>query len=307
MSLPTPTDRGRTYAFQLRHGHRYSTGAPVRASDIRRELERVLRERASRPTGSTAGSAEPRRAQRGTRHCDLSPGVRVDDAAGTITFRLTAADPDFLYKLAQTLAVAGPSGHQRVRRSASRCRPPARTWSPSSIASTLRLVRNPRFRPTDGRPDGYPDEITFACDVDRREAIRAVEQRTCGPRGHRGPQRRAAPAQLDAIVTRYAGQLHTTSQPLTNFMFLNTRVPPFDDLDARRALNYAVDRRAVVAVDGGRPLRAGHLPDPAAELPRLPALLPVHHRRRRQAGRGAAPDLAQARRLSPARTHGAWR
>ena len=64
-------------------------------------------------------------------------------------------------------------------------------------------------------------------------------------------------------------------------MFLNTRVPPFNRLDARRALNYAVDRRAASPSMAG-PRRAAHLPDPAAQLPRLPALLPVHGRRRRR-------------------------
>jgi DNA-binding beta-propeller fold protein YncE len=40
---PTPTDGGHTYTFQLRRGIRYSTGAPVRASDFRHELERFFR------------------------------------------------------------------------------------------------------------------------------------------------------------------------------------------------------------------------------------------------------------------------
>ena len=40
-ALPTPTDGGLTYAFQLRRGIRYSTGRPVRASDIRYGLERT--------------------------------------------------------------------------------------------------------------------------------------------------------------------------------------------------------------------------------------------------------------------------
>ena len=40
VSLPAPTDGGRTYRFRLRSGIRYSTGALVRPADIRRELER---------------------------------------------------------------------------------------------------------------------------------------------------------------------------------------------------------------------------------------------------------------------------
>src|SRR5205085_11372872 len=42
VSLPAPTDGGRSYSFQLRPGIRYSTGARVRPQDFRRALERSL-------------------------------------------------------------------------------------------------------------------------------------------------------------------------------------------------------------------------------------------------------------------------
>src|SRR5262249_23761887 len=40
LAIPRPTDNGRTYVFRLRRGIRYSTGAPLRPSDVRRALER---------------------------------------------------------------------------------------------------------------------------------------------------------------------------------------------------------------------------------------------------------------------------
>ena len=40
VSLPTPTDGGKTYSFRLRPNIRYSDGRPVKASDIRRAFER---------------------------------------------------------------------------------------------------------------------------------------------------------------------------------------------------------------------------------------------------------------------------
>jgi ABC-type transport system substrate-binding protein len=298
VSLPTPTDRGRTYAFQLRHGIKYSTGAPVRASDFRRQLERVVRKGVA-PEGFYGGIRGAKACAARHADCDLSPGIRVDDAAGTITFRLTAADPDFLYKLAQTLAVPVPPGT-----SVSALRKPLPATGPYQVAELdrkhLRLVRNPRFFPTDGRPAGYADEINFAFDVDRREAIRAVQRGRAdlvGTVALSGAPR----AQLDAIVTRYAGQLHADVQPLTNFMFLNTRVPPFNRLDARRALNFAVDRRAAVAVHGG---------DRFAQVtcqilpPNFPGYRPYCPYTTGAGGGGpwAAPDLAQARRLV-ARSH----
>jgi YVTN family beta-propeller protein len=298
VSLPLPTDRGRTYAFQLRRGIKYSSGEPVRASDFRRQLERVVRKGVA-PEGFYGGIRGAKACAARHADCDLSPGIRVDDAAGTITFRLTAADPDFLYKLAQTLAVPVPPGT-----SVSALRKPLPATGPYQVAKLdrkhLRLVRNPRFLPTDGRPAGYADEINFAFDVDRREAIRAVQRGRAdlvGTVALSGAPR----AQLDAIVTRYAGQLHADVQPLTNFMFLNTRVPPFNRLDARRALNFAVDRRAAVAVHGG---------DRFAQVtcqilpPNFPGYRPYCPYTTGAGGGGpwAAPDLAQARRLV-ARSH----
>ena len=42
VSLPSPTDGGTTYTFQLRRGIRYSNGELVRPEDFRRALERDL-------------------------------------------------------------------------------------------------------------------------------------------------------------------------------------------------------------------------------------------------------------------------
>ena len=42
-AIPAPVDGGKTYAFRLRKGIRYSTGEPVRATDLRRAIERQFR------------------------------------------------------------------------------------------------------------------------------------------------------------------------------------------------------------------------------------------------------------------------
>jgi peptide/nickel transport system substrate-binding protein len=45
--------------------------------------------------------------------------------------------------------------------------------------------------------------------------------------------------------------VYTNQQPETIALFLNTRLPPFNNVDVRRALNYAVDRAAAVRAVGG--------------------------------------------------------
>jgi hypothetical protein len=88
-----PTAAGRTISSS-RRGIRYSTGAPLRASDFRRGLQREL------SFGSSSlyyqGILGARACLRHPASCDLSAGIVTDDTAGTVTLHLSRPDPDFL-------------------------------------------------------------------------------------------------------------------------------------------------------------------------------------------------------------------
>jgi ABC-type transport system substrate-binding protein len=98
--IPTPTDGGRTYAFRIRPGIRYSDGQELGAGDFRRGIERLFRVRSPGTflydglVGAKACRARPR-------CCNLAQGVVTDDSTGTVTFRFTAPDPEFLYHLTE--------------------------------------------------------------------------------------------------------------------------------------------------------------------------------------------------------------
>jgi peptide/nickel transport system substrate-binding protein len=47
------------------------------------------------------------------------------------------------------------------------------------------------------------------------------------------------------------GQLHSNPTLATAYIWLNTRVPPFNDVRVRQALNYAVDRNRMATLAGG--------------------------------------------------------
>ena len=60
--LPTVSDGGLTYTFQLRKGIRYSTGGVVQPADIRRGIERaLLRERGQFPIAPYLAAIQRRR------------------------------------------------------------------------------------------------------------------------------------------------------------------------------------------------------------------------------------------------------
>lgn len=155
----------------------------------------------------------------------------------------------------------------------------------------LRLVRNPYFRvwSSVARPDGYPDEIEFRLGMSDRAAVTAVE---------RG-QADMAYVPLDRteeLKARHASQVHLHPDQATIFLFLNTRLPPFDDVRVRRALNYAVDRAAIARSQGG-PDRAR----PTCQL-RPPSTIGFQRycpytAAPSRSGEWKAPDLMRARRL----------
>jgi YVTN family beta-propeller protein len=253
LSLPTPTDDGTTYTFRLRPGVRYSNGRLVEPEDVRRAIERVLSVSPASGGGPYyQGIVGAARCKPGSR-CDLSRGIVTNDAARTVTFHLTAPDADFLTKLALPFAVAVPA------------RTPAKDIGGHPVPATgpymvaiyrknrlLKLVRNPRFREwsEDARPDGYPDVIAwrFTKVLAPTARVRAVERDATDVAPDLVPP--MSKAALDALATRRPVQLHMSPAPATNFFFLNTRVPPFDDARARRAVNLAFDRQAFAQLLG---------------------------------------------------------
>lgn len=113
------------------------------------------------------------------------------------------------------------------------------------------LVRNPRFREwsQQAQPGGYPDRIVVRLDVGPAQAVADVEH------GRADVLLAPPPDAVSQLATHYTSQLHSGPLGATLALPLNTRIPPFNSLAARMALNYAIDRNAVIALNGG-PLTA---------------------------------------------------
>ena len=117
---------------------------------------------------------------------------------------------------------------------------------------TLRLARNRSFREwsTDAQPRGYPDSISWSWrfGFDTSAQIRAVE-RGAADVALGGPSP-LSKSQLEVLRVRHPNQLHVSAQLGTAFFFLNTRVPPFDDVRVRLAVNDAFDRESFARLLG---------------------------------------------------------
>ena len=293
LSLPVPSDDGRSYSFRLRTGIQYSTGATITPTDVRRSFERLFEMRSPGTVfyDEIVGAHDCYRRPR----CDLSRGIVTNDRAGTVAFRLTAPDPDFLFKLAQPYAYVLPaSTPSREARS------PLPASGPYLIRSfargrELKLIRNTRFREWSNaaQPDGYPDEIVWTLGLSPERSVTLMERGQADflasfgapPRGYR-----------NVLRTRYPSQLHVGWVMGTDFFFLNTRAEPFNDVRVRRALNYAFDRNRAVQIYGGPEVARPTCQILPPEMPGFRRYCPYTHHPSRDGG-WHSPDLKRARQL----------
>jgi peptide/nickel transport system substrate-binding protein len=291
-AMPQVSDGGKTYTFKLRSGIKFSTGAPVTVDDVVASFERIFT--VSSPTagsfyngivGADACLAKPAT-------CSLSKGVVGDAAASTVTINLTAPDPEFTYKLAVPHATILPKGSPAADAGTK----PLPTTGPYMVESydpnrALKLVRNPNFTEwsRDAQPQTYPDEIdeTFGLSVEAE--VTSVQN------GQADWVFDAPPAdRLNELGTTYANQVHVN--PLTAFWYLtlNTNIAPFNNQLARQAINWAVDRSAMVQLYGGP-----NLAQPVCTI--LPPGFPGHEDTCDYTKGGgttwSAPDLDKAKQL----------
>ena len=162
----------------------------------------------------------------------------TDPSRWTVTFHLTHADPDFLDKLALPTADAVPAN------TPFKARLPLPATGPYMIASYdakrgATLVRNPSFHEwsASAQPLGYPAKIIYTFNKPEKASVSAVEH------GHGDYTTIEDPAATAALRRGgYGSQLHSNPELATFYFFLNTTMAPFNRVDVRRAVNYAVDR-----------------------------------------------------------------
>jgi peptide/nickel transport system substrate-binding protein len=296
LTLPEPTDGGTTYTFRLRRDVPYSDGRPVRASDFRRSFERLFSLRDPRALAAVnftdivgAQACNAARARR----CDLSKGIVTEDSTGTVIIHLRRPDRSFLSNLANRPLPPIPPGTPFHAIGFT----PIPGTGPYKIASAsaheIHYVRNPYFQEWShaAQPAGNPNEIVTRFGLTHAAEIQEVEEGRADYSTDPIPKR-----MLPILKARFPGQLHPGTIPTKAFYTLNTRLPPFDDIRVRRALNFAIDRRLLVQLYGGRDQAS-----PTCQV--LPPGVPGYHRtcpytrKPGPAGRWKAPNLPEAERL----------
>ena len=248
-ALPEVSEDGKTYTMKLREGLKYSDGSAVKASDFEHAVKRLLTmESGGSPffTSTIAGTEEYLEAKKAKG--DIT-GIETNDQTGEITVNLNAPNGQFPFILSMPFSAPVPSDTPFEVLTKN---PPPGT-GPFKITTvngsrSLTLEKNENYVPIPGMvEEAKVDKITINVVSNNERAVRDVLQNRADYYDD--------PSAGDAIrefkekgKDRYREE--TTNS--TYFFFVNERVKPFDNPEVRKAVHYAIDKRALARLFGGQ-------------------------------------------------------
>jgi peptide/nickel transport system substrate-binding protein len=248
-ALPEVSRDGLTYDLTLRRGLTFSDGRPVKASDFAYTIERSIKVNWGGKSFYTTYIVGADAFDRGD--AQSISGIRTDDATGRITIRLTEPYGAFGNVLAFPSSGLVPSG--TPLRNLSNDPPPgvgAYMITSATANRGFTLKRNPRFARFDipDIPVGHLDTIDVKIVSNTQSEAQQVlnNQADVFDPGDTLP-----PSLLPQIESTARDRFARVPIPSTFYFFLNTTKAPFDDLKARQAVNYAIDRDAMVRLASG--------------------------------------------------------
>jgi peptide/nickel transport system substrate-binding protein len=252
VALPKVSSNGKTYTFVLRKGIKFSNGKTVTVADVLATFQRLFK--VSNPNagswyndivGGPACVTTPAT-------CTLKGGVSVNAATNTVVFNLLAPDAEFLDQLAvpfgSILPASTPTKDEGDTPIPGTGAYYFASYNPNSA---LVMKRNKYFKvwSAAAQPQGYPDEIEMKFGLPVESEVTAVEN------GQADWIFDPIPAdRLSEISTRYASQVHVHTLTADWYAPMNVNIAPFNNLKARQAVNYALNKNQLVELYGGKEL-----------------------------------------------------
>jgi peptide/nickel transport system substrate-binding protein len=173
----------------------------------------------------------------------------ITTGAGTITFTLAQPDGSFLKRLSMPFTCPVPKGT------------PSKAVEDGSLPTTgpykvesykpsreLVLSRNEQYDAELLGERGKADTIRFPIGIDGQQAVLKIKSGELDLFLEYLPGTDATQALNDASLK---GRVFSNPAPSVMYLWMNNQVPPFDNPDVRKAVNYAIDRTQIVKVWGG--------------------------------------------------------
>ena len=264
--MPTVSADGLTYSVKLRSGLTFPDGSPVTAKDVKATYEYMLDPNIQCATGGPPSSGYYSGIVGVTEYSDVmtsskgkkNPGISGIKAVDELTteFTLVEADGSFPRALAMAWGFIIPAStpHKKTET------PPPYVGpykiSDYQLDKSVTIVREPTWAANvaAGVPElenqnnidgieaaiGVPDETQFA-QLKNNELDMTFDG--SAPSGSEIPATANDPA--------YKDRFYSTPDAAVDYAVFRTDMAPFDNVMLRQAVNYAIDREAIVKIIGG--------------------------------------------------------
>ena len=264
--MPTVSADGLTYTVKLRSGLTFPDGSPVTAKDVKATYEYMLDPNIQCATGGPPSSgyysgivgesdySDVMTSSKGKKNPGISGIKAVDEL--TTEFTLVEADGSFPRALAMAWGFIIPAStpHKKTET------PPPYVGpykiSDYQLDKSVTIVREPTWAANvaAGVPElenqnnidgieagiGVPDETQFA-QLKNNELDMTFDG--SAPSGSEIPATANDPA--------YKDRFYSTPDAAVDYAVFRTDKAPFDNVKLRQAVNYAIDREAIVKIIGG--------------------------------------------------------
>ncbi|MFJ8632832.1 ABC transporter substrate-binding protein [Streptomyces sp. NPDC093568] len=291
-SKGVPSDGGKTWTYKLRSGLKYEDGTPITSKDVKYAVERsnFARDVLSLGPNYFQQFLEGGDKYKGPYKDKSAEGLKSietpDDT--TVVFKLNRAFQEFDYLVAtpQTAPVpqAKDKGIDYVKSIVSSGSYKFESYDEGKQAV---LVRNENWdAKTDPLRKQYPDKIVVKLKVNAETIDQDVQAGTAIDLGGGGVQ-----AATQAKVVNNADLKANTDNTYGGrlvYLAINNQVAPFDKVECRKAVQYAIDKVSVQTAEGG-PIRG----DIATTV--LPPDIPGYQKADVYATEGNKGDVAKAK------------
>jgi peptide/nickel transport system substrate-binding protein len=272
------SDGGKTVSYTLRDGISYQDGKAITSADIKYALERSFAEDViNGGPGATylkpilvGGQSYkgPYKDKAGLSSIDVSDPKKI-------TFHLTKPFSDFDYLMALPISTPVPQAADTGKNGGANYQFHVVSSGPYQVGTyqpgkLLTLVRNPNWKASsDPNRKALPDKIVLTeglqpDDMDARLLAGSADLEIEGT----GVQPTAVAKILRDPTTK--ANADDPSTGFTRYISIQEKVPPFDNIECRKAVQYAADKVALQGARGG-PIAGG---DIAGQM--LPPTLPAY-------------------------------
>ena len=247
-SLPKISKNGLQYTFTLRQGARFSDGQAITPADVKYTFMRLMNPAVDTGTGGYFTNVVGAPAYLAGSSKTLSG---ITTTATTVTFTLTAPDGAFLYKTALPTSCPVPAGTpmKPIETGALEEKYASGPFKLQSYSPGRQIVMvyNKEYDQALGAR-GHVAKIVFSIGVQSTQAVLQIQ---AGQLDFQTSNLATADILKLSHNAALQGQVHTSARPSLTYIFLNEQVPPLNNVDVRKAINYAVDRTAILAQWGG--------------------------------------------------------